>query len=168
VSYEIDCGILGDISIATDTVFEIVSEDGEILAEGMRYNRLSKKMQVKRELPAVELVIKTKAPKSQTLGLMKEVKPKFYLIQFGPEAKQKSFAVLEKLQKANLMATHSLLRDKLTGQMQSAEEKGVPYILLLGQKEALENSVVVRNTVNRSQSTIPIIELLPFLKKNLL
>lgn len=168
IPYEIDCGILGDFSMATDTVFEIISENGEVLAEGMRYNRLSKKMQLKRELPAVELVIKAKALKPQTLGPIKEAKPKFYLIQFGPEAKQKSFAVLEKLQKSNLLAIHSLLRDKLTGQMQSAEEKGVPYILLLGQKEALENSVVVRNTVNRSQSTVLISELMPFLKKNLL
>ena len=64
--------------------------------------------------------------------------------------------MLEKLRKAGVHAQHSLAKDKLTGQINSAETLNIPYIILLGQKEALENSVIVRNTVNRSQVSVSI------------
>ena len=68
----------------------------------------------------------------------------------------KSFIVLEELHKAGANIAHSIAKDKLSGQILTAEKSGAPYIILLGQKEALENSVVIRDTNTRHQETVSI------------
>jgi histidyl-tRNA synthetase len=54
---------------------------------------------------------------------------------------------------------HSIVKDKLGSQIGVAESSGIPYIILLGQKEALENSVVLRNAFTRAQEIVPISQL---------
>ncbi len=87
------------------------------------------------------------------------IKPQFYLVQFGPDAKLKSFLILEELYKVGAGVIHAIAKDKLGSQMGIAEISEAPYILLIGQKEALENSVIIRNTSTRAQETVPICEL---------
>ena len=81
------------------------------------------------------------------------------MIQFGPEAKLKSFIILKQLYKANVTVSHAIAKDKLGSQISVAEGSGIPYIILIGQKEAIENSVIIRNNSNRAQTVIPIPEL---------
>jgi hypothetical protein len=47
----------------------------------------------------------------------KSEKPRFYLIQFGPEAKLKSFLVLHELYRAQVPLIHSIVKDKLGSQI---------------------------------------------------
>ena len=167
LSYIMDSSLIGDIRYSTETVFEIVSETSEeVLARGFRWNRLSKKIDNKKEVPAVSLSINIKALKAQKFTIIKKPEPKFYLVQFGPEAKQKSFFVLEKLRKVGVSVSHSLAKDKLASQISLAEQGGMPYIILIGQKEAIDNVVVIRNTATRAQYTVPIEELPEFIKKS--
>jgi histidyl-tRNA synthetase len=49
-------------------------------------------------------------------------------------------------------------------QTQFAHKKGVKYILLMGQKEALENSICVRHLETNSQKTIPLTSLVEYLQ----
>jgi histidyl-tRNA synthetase len=156
IPYSIDSTIIGDLAYSTEIIFEIVTPEDEIVGRGMCYSRLSKRLQLKKELPAVDVFIRAKALRIQKSSSIKELHPKFYLVQFGPEAKLKSLLVLESLRKAGVPVLHSLAKDKLTGQILTAEQLGIPYIILLGQKEALENSVTIRNTTTRSQTSIPI------------
>ena len=67
--------------------------------------------------------------------------------------------------KAKIAVIHSLTKDKMQSQMGSAENARVPYILLVGQKEAIENSVVVRDTNTRVQETVFLKDLPEYLKK---
>jgi histidyl-tRNA synthetase len=46
-----------------------------------------------------------------------------------------------------------------------AEKLGVPYTIIFGQKEAIENSVIVRNMQSRSQETVKQAKLLEYLKE---
>jgi histidyl-tRNA synthetase len=166
VPYAMDPSLVGDLSYNCETIFEIVTADGEqVLAKGSRWNRLSKKVQYKKEIPGVSVTISAKINKPQKITIIKEEKPMFYLVQFGPEAKLKCFIVIEKLRKIGITITHSLAKDKLTGQITSAESMNIPYIILLGQKEALENTVIIRNVMSRSQVSISIDELENHIKK---
>ena len=166
IPYTIDGNLVGDPDVDTETIFTINAEnEKEPLAYGSRFNKLAKKIGQKRDLPAVYINLSFRTKK-----VLKKVKPKkylpqFYLIQFGPEAKLKSFLIMHELHKAGVRVSHSIAKDKLAGQMSVAENSNIPYILLLGQKEALENSVVVRNTITRAQETIPIINLAGYIKK---
>jgi histidyl-tRNA synthetase len=60
---------------------------------------------------------------------------------------------------------HSIAKDKLGSQMGVAENSEASHILLIGQKEALENSVVIRNASTRAQEIVPISNLATRIKE---
>ncbi len=158
ISYTIDHHLVGDPDIGSETVFSI-NNNGDELAYGFRFNRLAKKIGCKKELPCVILNFSAKLKKNLKKIKAKTVKPQFYLVQFGAEAKLQSFLILRELYKARVSVVHSIDKDKLGGQMSIAEMSGAPHIILIGQKEALENSVVIRNTLTRAQEIVPIKDL---------
>jgi histidyl-tRNA synthetase len=92
-------------------------------------------------------------------------KPKIYFIQLGSEAKLKSLNIIEILRKAHVPIAQSLSKDSLGSQLAIAEKLGVPYALIFGVKEALEDSVIVRDMSNRSQETVKLSKLLDYLKE---
>jgi histidyl-tRNA synthetase len=175
IPYQINHHLVGDMDIGSETIFSIKNSGGSPdekqgeLAYGFRFNRLGKKIGCKKDLPATILNISAKLPAfaKAPAGKAKKfldktktriVKPQFYLIQFGPEAKLKSFLILEELYKIGATVIHLIAKDKLGGQMSMAEASDIPYIILIGQKEALENSVVIRNSATRAQEIVPLSE----------
>lgn len=171
IPFEINKFVLGDPHYSSHTIFTIFDEkSGKILATGSRYNDLSKKTVLRKGIPAVSVSIKI--PKLKQVPHTKQ--PKFedcdiYFIQLGYGAKLKSLEVVETLRKAGIPVHQSIGRDKMATQTQFAHKKGVKYILLMGQKEALENSICVRHLETNSQKTIPLtslVEYLQNLKKN--
>ncbi|OHA87970.1 MAG: hypothetical protein A2741_01420 [Candidatus Zambryskibacteria bacterium RIFCSPHIGHO2_01_FULL_43_27] len=160
--YIIDTSLIGCPEFVSHVIFEIRQGD-TVLANGYRYSRLSKKLGFKRELPAIGATIAWK--KSKEHAPQAPAKPRFYLIQLGFGAKIHALKTLETLRKAKIAVIHSLTKDKMQSQMGSAENARVPYILLVGQKEAIENSVVVRDTNTRVQETVFLKDLPEYLKK---
>lgn len=164
--YAINHHLMGDLDIGSETVFSITNaETNEELASGFRFNRLAKKIGYKKDLPCVVLNISAKLKKNLKKTKLRITKPQFYLVQFGPEAKLKSFNVLQELYKAGVHVTHSIAKDKLGSQIGVAETSEAPHIILIGQKEALENSVIIRNTITRAQEIVPIPNLAARAKK---
>ena len=87
-----------------------------------------------------------------------------YFIQLGFDAKLKSLNVIEILRKAKIPIAQSLSKDSLGTQLAVAEKTGMKYALIFGQKEALEDSVIVRDMESRSQDTVKLDKLLEYLK----
>ncbi len=112
-----------------------------------------------------------------TLRFMKEVKenpatrrirfrkPSIFFLQLGFCAKLKSLRVIEMMRQVRIPLYQALNRDKLLSQISSAENLRIPYSIILGQREALENSVIVRNTSSRAQETIKLKDLTEYFKK---
>lgn len=166
LNYAIDHRMIGDPHLCSETLFVISSDkSSEPLAFGTRVNRLSKKLGHKKDVPIIIFNLNAKLKKALHQVKTKNQSPEFYLIQFGPEAKLKSLLVIEEIRKAGKTLSHSVAKDKLGSQIGVAENSGAKYIILLGQKEALENSVVLRNNTTRAQEIIPIPELGPRLKR---
>ncbi len=166
IPFEINKFVLGDPHYSSHTVFTIIDEKtGKILATGSRYDDLSKRAIVRKGIPAVSVSIKI--PKFKQVPHSKI--PNFddceiYFIQLGYGAKLKSLEVVETLRKAGIPVHQSIGRDKMSTQTQFAQKKGAKYILLLGQKEALENSICVRHLETNSQKTIPLSSLVDYLR----
>lgn len=161
VPYSIDNNLLGNLDIGSETVFSIIDQGDkktqkEPLAYGFRFNKLAKKMGFKKDIPSCFCDISAKLKKNMKKIKIKSGKNDFYLVQFGSEAKLKSFLVLKELLKAKVSVIHSIAKDKLSAQMSSAESSNSKYIILLGQKEAIENSVIIRDTATRAQEIVPI------------
>ncbi len=164
IPYSIQNTLIDDLSYGAETVYSISTGDEE-LAFGERFNRLAKKIGFKKDVGGTVLRLSVKLKKALKKVQARPAKPDAYLIQFGPEAKLKSFLILEQLYKNNIQVLHSIAKDKLSSQIGVAENSGIPYILLIGQKEAIENSVVVRNAVNRAQESVLISQIGEHMKK---
>jgi histidyl-tRNA synthetase len=176
IPYTINHSLIGSKHYSSGTIFQIVKiqksksdplkQKREVLAIGERYNPISKKAWGKKEVPAVGVTMlideKVATKKKSKKVLVQEAK--FYFIQLGYDAKLKSLSIIEMLRIANIPVHQSLSRDKITSQLAAAEKLNVPYIILLGQKEAIENSVTIRHVQTRVQETVKINELISYIK----
>ncbi len=174
IPYTINKCLVRGLSYYTRTVFEIMipnEEDGKMVtvASGGRYDYLGKILGSKKDIPAVGSSIGVdrvvEAPWFANLAPRIIKKPKMYFIQLGFDAKLKSLNVIEILRKAKFPIAQSLSKDSLSTQLATAEKMGVRYALIFGQKEALEDSVIVRDMSNRSQTTVQLSKLLEYLKE---
>ena len=175
ISYNINKNLVRGLSYYTRTVFEIIEtgggEDGTslTLAGGGRYDYLARLIGSKRDVPAVGIsigvdrIIGSIWYKKLTPRILK--KPKIYFIQLGSEAKLKSLNIIEILRKAHISIAQSLSKDSLGSQLAIAEKLAIPYAIIFGVKEAIDNSVIVRDMSNRSQDTVKLDKLLEYLKE---
>jgi len=175
VSYDIDKCLVRGLSYYTRTVFEIVQENGAedgsplTIAAGGRYDYLGKQLGSKKDIPAmgvgigVDRVVESSWYKKLCPRIIK--KPKIYFIQLGFDAKLKSLNVIEILRKGKVPIAQSISKDNLGAQLATAEKLGMPYAIIFGQKEAMENSVIFRDMNNRSQETVKISKLLEYIKE---
>jgi len=176
VDYRINASLVRGLDYYSRTVFEISShaegEDGTTvplaLGGGGRYDYLAKTLGSKKEVPAVgaslgiDRIIAAAGYNRPTPRIIK--KPKVFFIQLGFEAKLKSFPVIEILRAAKIPIVQTIAKDSLSAQLAQAEKLRVPLAIILGQKEAHEGSVIVRNMDTRSQDTIKVEKLAEYLK----
>lgn len=165
IPYEINHKLIGSRSYCSETIFEIKTEK-EVFAIGERYNGLAKKVWGKKDVPAIGVTLHIHPHYVQKINtkIKKDEQPKFYFIQIGDTAKKKSLPIIESLRKAKIPVHQSLSKDKLSVQLTHAEKMNIPYIIMMGQKEAIENTVVVRHMITRSQDTVEIDLLVTHLK----
>lgn len=171
VNYELDPTIIGNCDCYSKTLFEIreisQNENDELViyARGGRYDELSKKA-FRQQVPAAGIIFeyekKGRMPK-KILTAKKRI-PKFYFIQLGFEARLKSLVVIEMLRKAHIPVYQSLGKTQLSQQLELANELAIPYCIIMGHKEALDGTVIVRNIDSRAQDIIPVENLTQYLK----
>lgn len=139
------------------------------LAGGGRYDYLAKRLGGRKDVPSVgasigvDRIIFSDWSKKLTPRIIK--KPKVYFIRLGTEAKLKSFNIIELLRKGKIPIAQSISKESIGAQLGMAEKLNIPYVIIFGQQEALENSVIVRDMKTRSQKTVQIEKLQEYLKK---
>lgn len=169
VSYNIDNCLISDRKYCSQTIFEICrknkNNEKEVLAIGFRYDGLAQKVGFKKDIPGVAVKIFIDK-KNKTKKISKIKKPKAFFIQISDDAKLKSLEVIEKLRKNKILVYHLLGRDKFGSQFSLVEKLKVPYVIIMGKKESIDNTAMVRDNTTRSQQTVSI-ENLPEYIKNL-
>jgi len=169
IPYTINPFLVGDISYGNETVFQIhithKKNGTKVIAKGQRYNNVARKYFGKKDVSSIGASITLTKNHTECAEKTKENKYKFFFIQLGFEAKIKSLQILETLRKAKIPVYQSLSNDKISGQITLAEKMNIPYIAIIGKKEAIENSVLIRDMNNRCQNTVPLSELIDYAKK---
>ena len=177
IQYNINKNLVRGLSYYNRTVFEILASENPsdpnaplmAIAGGGRYDYLAKTIGAKKDVPAVgfsigvDRLVESNWYKKLCPRIIK--KPKIAFIQLGVEAKLKSLNVIDILRKAHIPISQSLSRDSLGSQLAIAERLSIPYAIIFGLKEAIDNTVIVRNMENRSQETVKIDNLLEYLKE---
>ncbi len=176
IAYRVNNTLVRGLDYYSRTVFEVikldVDENGKekeiTITGGGRYNGLAKMMGSKKEVPAVgtglgmERIMMFPECKAPSPRIMKT--PKVYFIQLGFEAKLKSLCIVETLRKSRVPVYQSISKDSLGTQLALAEKMEVPYVIIFGQKEAMDNTVIVRDMKTRSQDTVKIDALSDYIK----
>lgn len=168
IPYRINDNLISENNHYSKIIFEIKTESDNkelILARGGRYDEVARKIAKKRKVMAVGISMRYKKIKNNKAYSNQIRKPKILIIQFGFIAKLKSFEIIEILRQQKITAYQNLHKDKLTDQFDLAKKMKIPYIIIIGQKEAMGNEVVFKDTIRSTQDIVKINKLSQFLKK---
>src|SRR3989344_3560932 len=152
--YTLNPYLVRGLDYYTKTVFEIVekTENGTTqgsLVGGGRYDNLVKILGG-RDVPAcgaaggvdrIVNLMKTREMKPDK----KEVKTEIFLAQLGQLAKRKSLKLFEEFRAAKIPVAESFSKDSLRTQLNTANKMGIKWVLIFGQKEALEDFITLRD-----------------------
>jgi histidyl-tRNA synthetase len=100
-------------------------------------------------------------------AIVKKVSPmrlRFSFVHIGDEAKRISIRLAEDFRKARVPLTQYIGTESLTEQLGLAERDNNPYLLIMGRKEALEGSAILRNRATQVEQTLPLSNLIERLK----
>lgn len=179
--YELDAHILGSRDCWAHSLFEICSIDEESgaslpVASGGRYDPLMSRF-AKAPISAATVCInceirgKTRPVRSKTSngarvkGGVGEMQPAIYFAHLGLEARRRALSILENLRHAGIPVHQGIWYEKIGEQMSEARRLATPYILIMGHKEAMEGTILVREVATNSQDAIPLPELPNYLKR---
>jgi histidyl-tRNA synthetase len=138
------------------------------LAGGGRYDNLAKALGGE-EVSAcgaaagIERIIK-EMKESKVKMPLNQV-PEVFFAQIGPLAKKKSLPTLEELRKAGIKVGESFGRDGLKSQLGKANRLGAKAVLILGQREALNDKILIRNMQTSKQVEVNQKDIVKELKK---
>jgi histidyl-tRNA synthetase len=94
--------------------------------------------------------------KNKDIKIIKSDDRSVFLAQIGSMAKRKGLKLLEEFRKAKIEIGESFGKDSLKSQLKMADKMKAKYTLLLGQREALEGSIIIRDMENGKQETVKI------------
>jgi len=157
-SYEIDTRMLGHHEYYTDAIFDIVnhseSNDDRVTLRGGRYDEFVFR-KTKKRIPAVGSVaiLHNKTLPARLPRLKKQI-PDTYIIQLGFEPKIKTLLFIDELRKVGVRVYHDLVNDSLSAQLRHAEDIGVKYVLIIGQKEFVDGTIIMRDMAARKQEAV--------------
>jgi len=173
IPYSINNSLIANRKYCTETIFAIVNTDPEavkkgkrILAIGARYNGLSKKLNLKRDIAGVgiSLLIKGNKPELRK-KLSKTKRPIASFVQLGMDSKLISLDVIEKLRKVKIPLYLSLAKDRLGAQVSSVEKYHTPYVVVIGKKEAVEHTAIIRKNDTHAQEIVSLNDIAVHMKK---
>ncbi|MFA6215901.1 MAG: histidine--tRNA ligase [Patescibacteria group bacterium] len=175
ISYKLNPHLVRGLDYYTKTVFEVFPSDKEessqsALGGGGRYDGLVEILGG-RPTPAVGVAVGIERTISQLR--QKEIKvpdtssPQIFLAQIGDQAKIKALNLFEQLRKENIVVAENLSKDSLKSQLELADKLKVKYALILGQKEVMDGTILIRDMESGVQEIIDFKKTTHELKKKL-
>ncbi len=171
IPYMVNNSLIGNRKYCSETIFAIVDaseskKDQRILAIGVRYNGLARRLGMKRDIQGlgVSLLVKGESP-SMRKPVAKMKKPVASFMQLGMESKLISLDVIERLRQVKIPLYLCLAKDRLGAQVSANEKYHTPYSIVMGKKEAVEKTAIVRRTDTHAQDVVPLDQLAKYMKK---
>lgn len=172
--YEIDPKLIGHHECYSDALFAIDLLDensfplshGPLMIRGGRYSEFVYR-NTKREIAAAGALIVLRDKKAPVrTPRSKACNPSVYVVQLGFGPKIKSLMLIDELRKAGIIVHQDLASDSLSSQLRDAEARQVKFTVIVGQKEYVEDTVILRNMVDRNQENISMSDLVSRLKQS--
>src|SRR3989344_1384318 len=159
IPYTLDNYLVRGFDYYSRTVFEAFSlaDEKSALCGGGRYDDLMVLLGGK-ALPAAgcALGIERIIHEAKRIGITsrKEKSQDVFLIQIGSAAKKRSFVLVEELRNAGISVSESLSKDNFRAQLKIASKLGSKIALIIGQKEAMDGTMIVKDMLNETQDMV--------------
>jgi histidyl-tRNA synthetase len=174
IPYILDPYLVRGLDYYTKTVFEIW-EDREdnsqgALVGGGHYDNLVEMFKGKPNpgvggAAGIERIINSL--KKQDVKISEGEKAKVFIIQLGDLGKRKSLKLFEEFQRNGIRVGEAFSKPSIKSQLKIADKEGAEMALILGQKEALEGSIIIRDMVSGAQETVPLEKVINEVKRRL-
>lgn len=166
--YELDDLLVGDRDAHIAFAVDLAEQDATVTAAlGGRYDDFFKRISGRKESAGVGASVyfcKKGSIKSNFTAPKPARPPKIYFVQLGLRAKLQGLAVVDMLRAARIPVSQSFDASHLSPQLTSARDLGVSHALIMGQREAIDGTIIVRSMRNSSQIIVQISQLPRFLK----
>jgi histidyl-tRNA synthetase len=174
ITYTINSHLVRGLDYYTKTVFEIWTKEDEegrrALGGGGRYDYLVEKLGGKKT-PAVGFAIGmdrlVEEMKDRGIRGLKDPEPKVFLAQLGDLAKIKSLSIFQGLEKAGIVAAESFGKGNLKAQLKKANQLKAEVVLIIGQREALDETVILKDMLSGSQELVTLDKVVKEVKKKI-
>ncbi len=160
--YELARELISRGNVWNDMCFEF-TVGGKRVAWGSRYGDITKHFFPAPAISATGAVLYL----ASEGAIVKKVTPsrlRFHFVHIGDEAKRISIRLAEDFRRARVPLTQNIGVESLTEQLGIAERINSPYLLIMGRKEALEGSAILRNRETQVETTLPLSNLIERLK----
>ncbi len=138
----------------SETCFEIQVDD-ERVVWGSRYGNITKSF-FETQLPGVAMIIRMSVKPELVAPIRKQKPPTFIFIHIGTEAKRISIMLAQEFQKTHVPLLQMIGVESLTEQIRIAETLHPEYLIIMGRKEALEETVILRKCSSYTETILPL------------
>ncbi|MBU4375589.1 histidine--tRNA ligase [Patescibacteria group bacterium] len=176
VAYNLDPHLVRGLDYYNKTVFEIFPLNSEdqgrqiSLGGGGRYDGLVEQMGG-RPTPACGFGIGIERAVSQVkeknIPIKENNKADIFLAQLGEQARQKAMVLFEELRRAGFQIREAFTKDSLRSQLEIANRMGVKFSLILGQKEIMDKTILIRDMESGIQEVVDCKKLILEIEKRL-
>ncbi len=161
--YELAPELLSRGTSWTETCFEVRAGE-KMYAWGSRYADLVKHF-FKGNIPSIGAVLRITVDSRETIPPIKSPStPRFVFVHIGEEAKRESMKMADGLRRARIPLAQSIGTESLTEQMRLVDEINPKYLIIMGRKEALDRSVILRERSSYTETYVPLDSLVDHLK----
>ncbi len=174
IPYTLNPKIVRGLDYYTRTTFEIFPTDDEgsqsALGGGGRFDGLIEQLGG-RPTPAVgfacgiERIVNRLRVEGEELPRLP--KPDVFLGQLGDPARKLCIKLFDALQREGVRVAESLSKDGIKSQLEVADRLGAAYALIIGQKEIMDGTVLVRDMENGIQEVVDYQKAVPEIVKRL-
>jgi histidyl-tRNA synthetase len=174
IPYQLNPQLVRGIDYYTRTVFEFYEESKEssqgALMGGGRYDNLVEMFKGKPTpgvgaAAGIERLINV--IKKQDVKLVEKEKPKVFLIQLGDMGKKKCLKLFEEFQSKGIKVGEAFSKPSIKSQLKVADKEGAEWALIMGQREALEDTIIIKDMKTGAQETIRLDKTINEIKKRL-
>jgi histidyl-tRNA synthetase len=179
VSYALNPYLVRGLDYYSKTVFEIMlinpgsDETAQsALGGGGRYDGLIPLFGGREETGAVGAAVGVERVINAVKALGKPVDAKrqveVFFCQLGEAARRKGLRVYEKFREAGIEVAEAFSKGNLKGQLEIADKLKAPLSVILGQKEVLDGTVIIRDMDSGVQEIVDVEKVVALVSKRLL
>ncbi|MDO4281274.1 MAG: histidine--tRNA ligase [Peptococcaceae bacterium] len=171
VDYQVDTSLVRGLDYYTQTAFEVVmnkvGSQQNAICGGGRYNKLVSQVGGE-DIPGMgfaagmERVLLTIEEEGIQLPIPEGID--VYVAPLGDAAKKVCFELTHTLRQKGYTCETDYLSKSIKAQMKTADKNHARYSIIIGDDELAQNVAVVRNMAESSQETVPMDQVLDYIK----